>query len=437
MTVQPAPGAASPTQMTWWQRSARALRHPQYRRYFLAQVPLVIGSWIHSIALGWLMWQLSASPWLLGILAVCDLGPTFLLGPITGTIIDRSDPRRVLLITQACFIILVTLLAILTLTGMVTIPIMIVLTLLLGINAAFDSPARQALVGELVPAEDLRNAIALNSMLFNVARLIGPAVGGAIVALFGEGWCFVLKALAYLPALYVMATLTLPPRVAALRDSFFVQMREGFAFVRRHDEAGRILLLVGTCSFISVPYFSFLPALADEMLRADASAAGLLMSITGIGAVAAAITLTLHDDLRPMRIWPIWSSVLLGLAQIGIGLSGLFWLTALLALPMGFAILSQNLASNTLLQHFAPSGFRGRIMAMYSMMMLGTVPLGSLVAGAIGDRFGMPVTFIGGGALCVLVALLLAFTRQPPRRASGHVPPVAPIHPVEHEVPLP
>jgi MFS family permease len=423
--------------MTWWQRSARALRHQQYRRYFLAQVPLVIGSWIHSIALGWLMWQLSASPWLLGILAVCDLGPTFLLGPITGTIIDRSSPRHVLLVTQLCFIVVVTLLAVLTLTGMVTIFIMIVLTLMLGINTAFDSPARQALVGELVPADDLRNAIALNSMLFNIARLIGPAIGGSIVALFGEGWCFVLKALAYLPAFYVMLTLKLPPRLAAKRDSFFLQMREGFAFVRRHNEAGRILLLVGTCSFISVPYFSFLPALADEMLGADASAAGVLMSITGIGAVAAAVTLTLRDDLRLMRIWPAWSSVLLGLTQIGIGFSGMFWLTALLALPMGFAILSQNLASNTLLQHFAPPGFRGRIMAMYSMMMLGTVPLGSLVAGAIGDRFGMPVTFIGGGILCVLIALLLALPPRRPIPAAGHVAPVAPVYPVEHEVPLP
>ena len=430
-------GSTPPAKMTWWQRAARALKHEQYRRYFLAQIPLVIGSWIHSIALGWLMWQLSASPWLLGILAVCDLGPTFLLGPITGTIIDRSNPRRVLLITQLCFITLVTILAALTLTGAVTIEIMIVLTLALGITAAFDSPARQALVGELVPAEDLRNAIALNSMLFNVARLIGPAVGGAIVALFGEGWCFVLKALAYIPAFFVILSLRPPQREATTRENFFAQMRDGFAFVRTHDEAGRILLLVGTCSFISVPYFSFLPALASQMLGADASVAGMLMSITGIGAVAAAITLTLLDDLKIMRIWPVWSSVLLGLAQIGIGLSGALWLTALLALPMGFAILSQNLSSNTLLQHFAPPGFRGRIMAMYSMMMLGTVPLGSLVAGAIGDRFGMPVTFIGGGVLCVVVALLLAFKPRLPLSGKGRVPPIPTIHPVEHEVPLP
>lgn len=437
MTAQTAGGAAIPEKTTLWQRSGRALQHRAYRRYFLAQIPLVIGSWIHSIALGWLMWRLSASPWLLGILAVCDLGPTFLLGPVTGTIIDRSNPRRVLLLTQVCFIVLVTALAAFTMTGMVTIPVMVVLTLALGVTAAFDSPARQALVGELVPPEDLRNAIALNSMLFNTARLIGPAIGGAIVALFGEGWCFVLKALAYLPALYVLATLVLPSRAAAARDSFFTQMHEGFSFVRRHDEAGAILILVGTCSFISVPYFSFLPALADQMLNADASGAGALMSITGVGAIAAAITLTIKDDLKLMRIWPVWSSVLLGVAQIGIGLSGLYWLTALLALPMGFAILSQNLSSNTLLQHFAPPGFRGRIMAMYSMMMLGTVPLGSLVAGAVGDRFGMPVTFIGGGALCVLVALLVAFTRKRPNSETGHLPPVPPVHPVEYEVPLP
>lgn len=437
MTSQPAVGQAPQPGITWWQRAARALRHQQYRRYFYAQVPLVIGSWIHSIALGWLMWRLSASPWLLGILAVCDLGPTFLLGPLTGTIIDRSNPRRVLLITQLCFLALVTLLAVLTLSNAVTIEIMIALTLALGITAAFDSPARQTLVAELVPAEDLRNAIALNSMLFNVARLIGPAVGGSIVALFGEGWCFVLKALAYIPAFFVLLSLRLPQREATRREHFFTQMRDGISFVRSHEEAGRILLLVGTCSFISVPYFSFLPALASQMLGADASGAGMLMSITGIGAVAAAITLTLLDDLKLMRIWPVWSTALLGLAQIGIGLSGVLWLSALLALPMGFAILSQNLASNTLLQHFAPPGFRGRIMAMYSMMMLGTVPLGSLAAGAIGDRFGMPVTFIGGGLLGVAVALLLAFKPRRPPAGKGHLPPIPTVHPVEHEVPLP
>ncbi|WP_445678881.1 MFS transporter [Radicibacter daui] len=400
--------------LPWRQRSARALRNPLYRRYFFAQMPLVVGSWIHSIAVGWLMWRLSASPWLLGLLAICDMGPTFLLGPVTGTISDRIRRRNLLILTQSTFIILVSALALLTLTNHVTPEIVMLFTLLLGIVTAFDSPSRQAFVAELVGLDDLRNAIALNSMLFNAARLIGPAVGGAIVATFGEGWCFALKGLAYVPMLIMLITLKGVPHLERARAPFFREMRSGFAFVRSHAHAGRILILVGICSFTSVPYFSFLPILANKMLKSDASIAGILMSITGVGAVCAAIILTVFDRITVLQVYPKWSAFLLGLAQIGIGFSTSTPVTAALALPMGFAILSQNLASNSLLQHFTPPAYRGRVMAMYSMMLLGTVPFGSLIVGAVGERLGMPVTFIAGGILCSATALLVAFLPKPP-----------------------
>lgn len=399
---------------SWRQRAGRALRNPLYRRYFLAQMPLVVGSWIHSIAIGWLMWRLSASPWLLGLLALCDLGPTFFLGPLSGTIVDRLDRRRLLVCTQAAYIVLVSLLAFLTLADRVTVETVLLLTLSLGVVAAFDSPARQAFVAELVGLDDLRNAIALNSMLFNAARLVGPAVGGAIVAGFGEGWCFILKALAYVPMLVMLLTIKVPPPLRRAREPFVIEMRRGFAFVRGHAGAARILVLVGICSFTSVPYFSFLPVLADKMLNSDASVAGLLMSITGIGSVIAAVTLTVFDRLSILRLYPAWSALLLGLTQTGIGLSNSLPLTAALALPMGFAILSQNLASNTLLQQFTPPAFRGRVMAMYAMMMLGTVPFGSLIVGALGDRLGMPFTFVAGGLACSIAALAIALLPRPP-----------------------
>ena len=416
---------------SWRHRAARALRNPLYRRYFLAQMPLVVGSWVHSIALGWLMWRLSASPTLLGLLALCDLGPTFLLGPLTGTVSDRVDRRRLLIVTQALFIGLVSILALLTLTDRITVEAILVVTLGLGIVSAFDSPSRQAFVADIVGLDDLRNAIALNSMLYNGARLIGPAIGGLIVARFGEGWCFVLKAFAYMPMLVTLTTLGAVQPLQRLRAGFVQEMRQGFAFVRSHHEAGRILILVGICSFTSVPYFSFLPALASSMLHADAGAAGLLMSISGVGAVAAVVIMTLRDDLDFLRIWPLWSTVLLGLVQAGIGLSGSLPLTALLALPMGFAILSQNLAANTLLQQFTPPGYRGRVMAMYAMMMLGTVPIGSLVVGWLGSRFGMPVTFVGGGLLCSAVGLLIAVLPRRPTPLEDGLAAVAPLSPTE------
>ncbi|WP_052726529.1 MFS transporter [Devosia epidermidihirudinis] len=406
------------SQNAWWERASRALRHPNYQRYFMAQVPLLVGTWIHSIALGWLMWRLSGSPWMLGVLAVCDLGPTFLLSPFVGTVIDRTDLRKLLIAIQAGFVLLVGILIVATLTDTITIPLLIGITLGIGILAAFDNPARQVFVAELVGPDDLRNAIALNTMLFNLARLIGPAIGGAVVATAGEGWCFVLKAIAYLPMLFVLIRMRPPQRIALERQSFFKEMLEGFAFVRHHPEMGRLLILVATCSFCSVPYFYFLPALVRDMLGQDADAAGLLMSLTGLGAILAAIMLTVRDRLDQLRVFPAWSALALGLVLIGMGFSGTYWITALLALPLGFSILSQNLSSNTMLQHFAPSGLRGRIMAMYSMMLLGTVPLGSLLAGALGASFGMPVTFIAGGALCSAVGIALALTH-------GKAPPVS------------
>lgn len=391
-----------------WARISRALRNPDYKRYFLAQIPLLIGTWIHSIAMGWLMWRLSGSPWMLGVLAVCDMGPTFLLSPVAGTIIDRMNLRKLLILLQAGYVVLVTILTIATLTGTVTVHLLVVTTLGLGILAAFDNPARQVFVAELVGIDDLRNAIVLNSMLFNMARLIGPAVGGAVVAMAGEGWCFVLKGLAYLPMIFVLSRIRPPQRIPVARKSFFGDMSEGFAFVRARPEIGRLLVLVATCSFCSVPYFYFLPVLVRDMLGRDADAAGILMSLTGLGAMLAVLALTVRDRIEQLNVFPAWSTVALGLVLIGMGFSGLYWVTALLALPLGLSILSQNLSSNTLLQHFAPPALRGRIMAMYSMMLLGIVPLGSLIVGATGDWLGMPGTFIAGGALCSTVGIVLA-----------------------------
>ncbi|AJE48464.1 Major facilitator superfamily MFS_1 [Celeribacter indicus] len=351
------------------------------------------------------MWRLSASPFMLGVLTVCDLGPTFLLGPVTGTIVDRVDRRKLLLVLLGLNFALISLLAGLTIADRITIGVMLLLTPAIGIVQAFDSPTRQALVAELVPPADLRNALALNSLLFNSARLIGPAIGGVVAAWIGEGYAFLLKALAFIAPFYVVATMKLPRREPKARGNFIAEMRKGVAFVRSHAETARILVLVGICSFTSVPYFSFLPVLAGDMLGADASLAGLLMSISGIGAVVAGLTLTFSDRLEGMRRWPIFSSFLLGLILIGMGLSGTVWVTGCLALPMGFAILSQNLSSNTMLQHFSPPGFRGRVMAIYSMMMLGTVPIGSLLAGSLANLVGMSAVFVIGGLLCSLTAL--------------------------------
>ena len=401
---------------TRWTPGKRALGHPQYRRFFLAQVPLLIGTWIHSIALGWLMWRRRGSPWMLGVLAACELGPTLLLSPFTGTIIDRVNLRRLLIALQAGYVLLVGVLIVFTFTDTIGIDLLVIVTLGLGVLAAFDNPARQVFVAELVGLDDLANAIALNSMLFNLARLIGPAIGGGVVALAGESWCFVLKALAYFPMLVVLFRMRLPPRQHRANKSFLADIAEGFAFLRLHPEMGRILILVATCSFCSVPYFYFLPALVREMLGQQADAAGLLMSLTGLGALLAGLALAMRDRADQLDLFPARSTLLLGLVLIGMGFSDVYWVTAILALPLGLAILSQNLSSNTLLQQFTPPARRGRVLAIYAMTLLGIVPLGSLIVGFAGNFMGMPSTFIVGGTLCSIVGVALARRHPAARR---------------------
>jgi MFS family permease len=407
------------------QRAGRAFRHRNYRLYFLGQSFLTVGTWIHSVALGWLIWRLSASPFLLGMLALCDQGPIFILGIFSGAIIDRFDRRRILLVTQACTMFIVALLAVLTLAGWIGVAGAIGLTLALGVVNAFDGPARQSFVVELVGVEDLANAIALNSMLYNLARLIGPAVGGAIVAAFGVGWCFVVKEMTILPAVLALVLLRLeraprPSRVGRI----WREMGHGLRFIRRDPAAIKYLVLVGVCSFTSVPYFSFLPMLASNVLKSGPRGAGILMSLTGVGAVAGAINVTFRDRSGGMRNWPVWAALLLGLAQIGIGCSSLFWVTAILAVPVGFAILTQNLTANTLLQILVLPELRGRVMAFYAMMSLGTVPFGALASGVLASHLGLPATAILGGALCAATATAYGFADRLPRHPRA-VPPLS------------
>lgn len=399
----------SPSQ-PWWRRAGGALRHRNYRRYFLGQSCLLVGHWIHSIALAWLVWRLGASPLLLGLLAFCDQGPTLLFGPLAGAFADRVERRRLLILTQSCLFLVASALSLLTLLDAVTVEIAIGATLMIGMITAFDSPARQAFVADLVEHDDLRSAVSLNSTLFNAARLIGPAIGGLLIAWAGEGYCFLLKALASLPMVFILLTMRVPARrLAALRAGVLGDVLAGLRYVVTTPSVRHYLIIVGACSFSSVPYFSFLPMLAQEVLKGGADTAGLLMSITGIGALVAALVLLVRSDMS-LRWVPVGAAVLQGSSLILIGLSEVRWLTALLALSMGFGALSQQLASNALLQQMAPDDMRGRIMAFYTMMLIGTVPVGAMVAGFLAGVLGLPATFIVGGGFCLLVAARVAWS---------------------------
>ncbi|TCV98390.1 MFS transporter [Biostraticola tofi] len=402
-----------------------ALQHPNYRRFFSGQFLSVIGNWVQTIALGWLVWRLGlASPWLLGLLAFCSQGPILLFGLFTGVIVDRCDRRRLLIATQTGQTLLMALLALLTFTHSITDHIAIIVALGLGLISAFDLPGRQSLVVDLVVYEDLSNALALNSVIFNGARLVGPALGGLLVEQVGEAWCFALIAVSYIPLIAFLSTMRIPARVIPPRVGGIVQeMQEGLRFLRQDSDALRILLLVGLCSLTSVPYFSFLPMLADKVLHNGAGGAGMLMSITGIGALIAALRLAWKSDIAAMRPWPLWASVMLALAQIALGLSHYFWLSGIIAGLIGYAILTQNLASNSLLQLRVPDALRGRLMSFYSMMLIGTVPVGAIICGVLAAAIGLPLTLIIGGVSCLLgSAAIAAWAAMTARQRTAEKP---------------
>lgn len=401
--------------------AASALRHPNYRRFFGGQLLSVIGSWVHTIALGWLIWRLGvSSPIMLGLLAFCSQGPILLFGLFTGVIVDRCDRRRLVLATQIGLTLLVSLLSVLTLTHRITGEIAIFIALGLGLISAFDLPGRQSLVVDLVEYNDLGNALALNSVIFNGARLIGPALGGVLVDTVGEGWCFAFIAASYVPLILFLSTMRIPQRPPATQGgSLRREMGEGLSFLRQDPDALRILLLVGLCSLTSVPYFSFLPMLADTVLKGGPAGSGILMSITGVGALTAALRLAWSSDIGKMRPWPMWAALMLGVSQVCLGLSHLFWLSALIAAPIGYAILTQNLSSNSLLQHRVPDALRGRLMSFYSMMLIGTVPIGAMICGGMAELLGLPLTMVIGGLACLAgVAAVAGWDRLRRRRTA-------------------
>lgn len=397
--------------ISWIVRRGRtgALRHHTFRGYFYGQSFLLIGNWIHTLALGWLIWRLSHSPFLLGVLAFCNQGPSLLLAPLVGALADRADGRRLLLATQSCQAGVAAVLAVLTITGTITSAMAVVAALALGISSALDSAVRQSFVAELVGREDLRDAIALNSMLFNTARLIGPAVSGLIIAALDEGYCFIIKAAASLPLMVVLWRMRLPPkpRRPALHG-LFDDVMGGLRFIADHAAPRYYLALLGIGSFATVPYYSFLPMLASDVLKGGAGAAGLLMSATGIGALSVAFVLLIRTSLPLVNVL-IAASATQGIVLALMGLSQHLWLTVLLALPMGGSTMAQQFATSALLHNLVPDAIRGRIMALYTMMLIGTVPIGSVAVGMAIGWIGLPMTSVCFGMACLAITGQLAF----------------------------
>jgi MFS family permease len=397
----------------------RALAHRNYRLYFFGQMVSLTGTWMQSVAQSWLAYRLTGSAALLGLVGVVSQVPSLLLAPAGGVIADRAERRRILIATQVASMLLACGLAALTLADRIRVPHILVLAALLGAVNGIDIPVRQSFVVEMVGRDTLANAIALNSSVFNGARVVGPAVAGILVAAIGEGWCFAANAVSFLAVIASLAAMRLPAfRPNPATTGPWASLVAGFSYVRRTRPVRALLLLLGVVSLTGMPYTVLMPIFADRILHGGARGLGLLMGATGVGAVTGAIVLAARRGTGGLGRWLAFCAAGFGVALILFAFSQSFWLSMALLVPAGFFFVNQMAASNTLLQALVPDEYRGRVMAAYAMMFMGMAPLGALAAGAAADRIGAPWTVAAGGLCCIAGAAVFA-TRIAALRADA------------------
>lgn len=396
----------------------RSLRYRNFRLFAGGQLISLIGTWMQNVAQAWLVYRLTGSAVLLGGVGFANQIPIFLLGPVGGSVADRYSRHRVVTATQVASMLLASTLAALTLTGRIEVRHIFVLAALLGVVNAIDIPARQAFITDMVGRADLVNAIALNSTMFNGARVLGPAVAGLLVAGVGEGWCFLLNAISYIAVLAGLLRMRVPRRAGRAHGPVLQHAAEGFRFVLRHAPVHAILLLLGLVSITGMPYVVLMPIFADRVLHSGATGLGVLMGATGAGAVMGALLLASRTGLHGLGRIVALAAGGFGAALIGFSLSRVFLLSALLLVVAGFCLMLQMGSSNTLVQSMSPDHMRGRVMAVYSMMFMGVAPIGSLLAGILAAKFGAPLT-VGLGGLAAIAAAGVFALRLPALRAEG------------------
>lgn len=399
----------------------RSLRHQNYRLFFCGQSVSLIGTWLTRTAISWLVYRLSHSATTLGVVNFASLAPSFLLTPFAGVLVDRWNRHRVLVATQVFSAIQSAALAILTLTGHVTIGGLVLLNAMQGLINAFDIPVRQSFVVQMIEdRKDLPNAIALNSSMVNLARLLGPSAAGVLIAAFGEGGCFTIDAVSYLAVIATLLMMRLPKPAEAMakKKDFFTDFRDGFAYVGGHGAIRAILILFAVVSFLGVPYTTLLPMIVAERLHGNAQTLGYLTAASGLGALIGALILTTRESAEGLhRI--IWLAALLfGVGLIVFGFARGFWPSCLAMLISGLGMMGHMAASNTALQSVVEESKRGRVMALFAMAYTGMAPFGSLFGGLLADRIGPDLTVASGGLVCVLGALLFA-RREALQTAAG------------------
>jgi MFS family permease len=399
----------------------QSLRHRNFRLYWTGQLVSLVGTWMQSVAQGWLMHRLTHSAFMLGLLGFCQFLPVMLLSLWAGVVADHMDKRRLLYITQAAALVQAALLAFVTTLGSVQAWMVLAFALLYGVVNAFDLPVRQSFLIELVGREDLSNAIALNSAAFNIARVIGPAVAGVLVARIGEAGCFWVNAVSYVAVLASLARMVLPPYVRPASGAGGSTLAEGVRYAWDVRAIRNLLVLLALTAGIGFQYLILLPVYARDILHADAQAYGLLVAAFGVGALLAAVRLTQQLDR-----WGLRTNLLVGLATSGVGLLAFAWsrwlpLSMAAGLLAGFGLIVYVASTNTLLQLTTLDRYRGRVMSLYTLMFIGTAPIGSLLAGTIAQRMGAPVATTVSAAAMLGGAVWVVYRLRVLAREEGRV----------------
>jgi MFS family permease len=389
-------------------RVRRALRHPNYRLFFMGQGVSLIGTWLTRVALGWWVYRLTGSELILGTVSFAGQLPTFLLAPLGGVIVDRYNRHRILVATQVLAMVQSGLLTLLALSGRASVPAILSLAVFQGLINAFDTPARQAFLVELVELrEDLPIAIALNSSMVNAARLVGPSFAGLLIAAFGEAGCFALDTLSYLAVIGSLLAMRVPAReLTKPTRRVFGELSAGLAYATRSDAIASILLLVALVSLTGAPYTMLMPVLASQTLGGGAYTLGFLMAAGGAGAVTGALWLASRPSVLGLGNVMVVSTLSFGLGLVLLSLSRTLWLSLPLLLVTGAGMMVTLAASNTLLQTIVDEDKRGRVMSLYTMAFFGMVPFGSLLAGWLATHVGALVTIAGGGVFTALGGVL-------------------------------
>jgi MFS family permease len=363
------------------------------------------------IATSWLVYRLTGSALLLGIVGFAGQIPSFVLAPFAGVLVDRWNRHRLLVLTQILALLQSLAMALLALTGLIKIWHVIALSVFQGLINAFDMPARQAFVVEMVDRrEDLANAIALNSSMVNAARLLGPSIGGVVIAAVGEGWCFMIDAFSYLAVIASLLLMTLSPRLSRQTSgaNLLQQLREGWTYVVNFAPIRNILLLLALVSLVGMPYTVLMPIFANQTLHGGPNTLGLLMAASGVGALIGAMFLAARKTVLGLgKFIPLMAGTF-GVGLVTVSFTRVVWLALVLMVVTGLGFMVQMAVSNTVLQTIVDEDKRGRVMSFYTMAFMGTAPFGSLLAGSVAEHIGVPYTLMFGGIGCVLGALWFA-----------------------------